>query len=112
MRTGFVFEQAPFAAAHASTIAETAEGLVVARFGGPYEGHSEVGICRERCREPFFFFRLVSRPLCRTSTSGGRRQAPMPAPQGDSQRTGLAGRSFRQHVVVGTRVRSSAALKP
>ena len=44
MRAGFVFEQAPFAAAHASTIAETAEGLVVAWFGGAYEGHPEVGI--------------------------------------------------------------------
>jgi predicted neuraminidase len=45
MRAGFVFEHAPFASAHASTIAETAEGgLVVAWFGGPCEGHSEVGI--------------------------------------------------------------------
>jgi len=44
MRTEFVFEQAPFASAHASTIAETTEGLVVAWFGGPCEGHPEVGI--------------------------------------------------------------------
>ena len=44
MRASFVFERAPFAAAHASTIAETAEGLVVAWFGGPCEGHPEVGI--------------------------------------------------------------------
>src|SRR5262245_54375879 len=29
---------------HASTIAETREGLVAAWFGGPYEGHAEVGI--------------------------------------------------------------------
>ena len=29
---------------HASTIAETPEGLVAAWFGGPYEGHPQVGI--------------------------------------------------------------------
>ena len=34
MRTGFVFEQAPFAAA----LAETAAGLVVAWFGELYPG--------------------------------------------------------------------------
>ncbi len=44
MRPGFVFEQAPFASAHASTIAETPSGLVVAWFGGPKEGDPEVGI--------------------------------------------------------------------
>ena len=32
------------AQAHASTIAETPEGLVAAWFGGPYEGHAQVGI--------------------------------------------------------------------
>jgi predicted neuraminidase len=32
------------AQAHASTIAETSEGLVAAWFGGPYEGHTQVGI--------------------------------------------------------------------
>ena len=32
------------AQAHASTIAETPHGLVAAWFGGPYEGHSQVGI--------------------------------------------------------------------
>jgi predicted neuraminidase len=30
--------------AHASTIAETPDGLVAAWFGGPYEGHPQVGI--------------------------------------------------------------------
>jgi predicted neuraminidase len=44
MRSEFVFDQAPFAAAHASTIAETPDGLVAAWFGGPHEGHPEVGI--------------------------------------------------------------------
>jgi predicted neuraminidase len=32
------------AQAHASTIVETPEGLVAAWFGGPYEGHAQVGI--------------------------------------------------------------------
>ena len=44
MQAGFIFEDAPFASAHASTIAETPASLVAAWFGGPYEGHPEVGI--------------------------------------------------------------------
>ena len=44
MYSAFVFEQAPFASAHASTIAETPRGLIAAWFGGPQEGHPEVGI--------------------------------------------------------------------
>lgn len=40
----FIFEAAPFASAHASTIAETSEGVIAAWFGGPHEGHPEVGI--------------------------------------------------------------------
>ena len=40
----FIFEQAPFTAAHASTIAETPAGLVAAFFGGTREGHRDVGI--------------------------------------------------------------------
>jgi predicted neuraminidase len=71
MRLEFVFEQAPFAAAHASTIAESADGLVAAWFGGPHEGHPEVGIWlarRERTRwsEPVEVARGVDRQ--------GRRQ--------------------------------------
>src|SRR5947208_2816868 len=42
--TEFIFEQAPFASCHASTIAETPTGLVVAWFGGTKEGAKDVGI--------------------------------------------------------------------
>ena len=40
----FVFEVAPFASAHASTIADAGDGLVAAWFGGTREGASDVGI--------------------------------------------------------------------
>src|SRR5262249_32503178 len=43
-KTEFVFETAPFASAHASTIVETSEGLVAAWFGGTREGASDVAI--------------------------------------------------------------------
>ena len=44
MTRGFIFERAPFASAHASTIALTPAGLVAAWFGGPQEGDPEVAI--------------------------------------------------------------------
>src|SRR5262245_15261382 len=40
----FVFETAPFPSAHASTIAETSDGLVAAWFGGTRERDPDVGI--------------------------------------------------------------------
>jgi len=48
VQSEFVFERAPFASAHASTIAETREGLVAAWFGGTHEGHPDVGIWLSR----------------------------------------------------------------
>lgn len=40
----FIFESAPFPSCHASTIAQTKNGLVAAWFGGTREGDSTVGI--------------------------------------------------------------------
>jgi predicted neuraminidase len=42
--TEFVFERAPFAQSHASTLAETDDGLVAAWFGGTRERYPDVGI--------------------------------------------------------------------
>ncbi len=40
----FVYVQAPFPSCHASTMAETADGLVCAWFGGTAEKNPDVGI--------------------------------------------------------------------
>lgn len=40
----FIYETAPFPSCHASTIAETKQGLVAAWFGGTHERHKDVGI--------------------------------------------------------------------
>ena len=47
-RVEFIFESAPFASAHASTIAEVRGGLVAAWFGGTREGADDVGIWLSR----------------------------------------------------------------
>lgn len=44
MEADFIFDVAPTPCAHASTLAETRQGLVAAWFGGSYEGHDDVGI--------------------------------------------------------------------
>lgn len=40
----FIYEEAPFPECHASTIAETPQGLVAAWFGGTHERNKDVGI--------------------------------------------------------------------
>lgn len=44
----FVYESAPFPQCHASTLAETSEGLVAAWFGGTHEKNPDVGIWSSR----------------------------------------------------------------
>ena len=48
IRAEFIYDHAPFPACHASTIAETQDGLVVAFFGGTREGAADVGIWTAR----------------------------------------------------------------
>lgn len=48
VKSEFVFEKAPFAQCHASTIAETKAGVVAAWFGGTREKNPDVGIWLSR----------------------------------------------------------------
>jgi predicted neuraminidase len=47
----FIFDTAPFKSCHASTIAETRDGLVAAWFGGTHEGAADVGIWLSKLRD-------------------------------------------------------------
>src|SRR5439155_26394652 len=44
MKSEFIYETAQFPQCHASTIAETKDGIVAAWFGGTHERHPDVGI--------------------------------------------------------------------
>ena len=44
LQSEFIYEQAPFPSCHASTLAESRDGLVAAWFGGTAEKNSDVGI--------------------------------------------------------------------
>jgi predicted neuraminidase len=44
LQSGFIYETAPFPSVHASTIAETRDGMVAAFFGGTREGNADVVI--------------------------------------------------------------------
>src|ERR1043166_1545113 len=48
VKSEFIFETAPFPQCHASTIAETKDGLVAAWFGGTHEKNPDVGIWLSR----------------------------------------------------------------
>jgi predicted neuraminidase len=48
VKAEFIYETAPFAQCHASTIAQTKSGLVAAWFGGTREGAADVGIWLSR----------------------------------------------------------------
>ena len=48
LKSQFIFETAPFPSCHASTLAETKNGLVAAWFGGTAENHPDVGIWMAR----------------------------------------------------------------
>ncbi|HEY0456536.1 MAG TPA: exo-alpha-sialidase, partial [Verrucomicrobiae bacterium] len=43
-KSEFIFESAPFPSCHASTLAETHDGIVAAWFGGTAEKNPDVGI--------------------------------------------------------------------
>ena len=47
-KSEFIYETAPFPSCHASTIAETPQGLITAWFGGTHERHKDVGIWTSR----------------------------------------------------------------
>ena len=48
LKSEFIYETAPFPSCHATTLAETRDGLVAAWFGGTREGNPDVGIWSSR----------------------------------------------------------------
>lgn len=44
LRSGFIYESAPFPQCHASTLIETPSGIMASWFGGTYERHPDVSI--------------------------------------------------------------------
>ncbi|TWT97698.1 hypothetical protein Pla108_18500 [Botrimarina colliarenosi] len=51
IRSEFINPDAPYPSCHASTLAETDDGVVAAWFGGTHERHPDVGIWVARCVE-------------------------------------------------------------
>ncbi len=47
----FIYETAPFPSCHASTLAESKDGLLAAWFGGTHERHPDVGIWVSHCKD-------------------------------------------------------------
>jgi len=68
---GFVFEAAPFASAHTSTIAATSAGLICAWFGGSCEGAADVGIWTARSGDGVGW----EAPRCIATGAGARGEA-------------------------------------
>ena len=71
MQSEFIFRDAPFASAHASTLEETSRGLIAAWFGGSAEANPDVGIWISRQR-------------------GGRWSAPIEVADGAPAHSGAA----------------------
>ncbi len=44
LKSEFIYQSAPFASSHASTLVDTPEGILAAWFGGSYERHPDVSI--------------------------------------------------------------------
>lgn len=73
--SGLLFEQAPFASCHASTICQTADGdLVVAFFGGSWEGCKDV--CIWLCRKDAAAKRWTAPQCVATGHVGPQEQHP------------------------------------
>jgi len=73
----FVFETAPFPSCHASTLAETPNGLAAAWFAGTYEKHPDVGIWfARRTQRGWSEPREVANGVQYTSVDGAVKRHP------------------------------------